>query len=141
MQWVAYNNDKIVVRINIKGYRKIYNQLESDVYSATAFGKSSAIIQDETYTWYFEIFISASEVTNMMNKGFNYLTATCTYFLVGNQCDNEASRIMAAGDKGYYFSNKPNWSIECFSKGWGLLIANIGGWFVLCIIYWALAQT
>ena len=97
------------------------------VYTITALGKASATYQTEHYTRYVEVSISGNEGTNMMNKGINYLMDPGTYLLVGNQCDNVASKIMAAGGKGYYVSNLPNWSIEGVSRDWGLPLQKIGG--------------
>ena len=63
--------------------------------------------------------------TNKQNVQ-NQARPQMTYLLVGNQCDNVASKIMRAGNKGYYVSNRPNWSFEGVSKDWSLSIINMG---------------
>lgn len=97
-----------------------------NVSNAIALGKYSATTQNETYTRYISVVITATQGSDMLKKGISYVVNPGTYLLVGNQCDNVASKIMRAGNKGYYVSNRPNWSFEGVSKDWGLSIINIG---------------
>ena len=70
--------------------------------------------------------ITATQGSDMLNKGISYVVDPGTYLLVGNQCDNVASKIMRAGSEGYYVSYIPNWSFGGVSKDWGLSIVNMG---------------
>ena len=61
----------------------------------------------------------------MLNKGKEYVVRSKFYFVLGNQCDNVAHKIMQAGGKGYYVSNTPNLSFQGVANDWNLNINNM----------------
>ena len=73
---------------------------------------STGEVVNESYDRYISIDVKTSEGKAMFAKGLHYFYYSGTYSLIGNQCDNIASKILAAGGHECTVKSWPNKSFE-----------------------------
>jgi RHS repeat-associated protein len=82
---------------------------------------------NESYSRMTTIDITTEQGKQMLVKGMSIFQYPEMYILAGKQCDNIASTIMTAGNKGYFVNVTPNLSFTNAAKTFGTYISHLGG--------------
>ena len=81
---------------------------------------SSGELNSSSYTHYIEIPISSIQGSSMIGQGINFFWNPKMYFITGNQCNNRASAILAAGNREYKVKITPRQSFGDAAKKFGV---------------------
>ncbi len=87
---------------------------------------SNGTLDSSNYTKYAIINIDSYSGSRMIGKGIYYFWNPGTYFILGKQCDNVASKIMESGGKGYTVQWRPKASFEYVLEQFKVTGRNFG---------------